>query len=298
MASRLSMAPKFATPSAASTRGKSHAPGSRGSAGCTAHIGGGQASAPRPPAGRAAGRGDNGAQMNPGLAYAVLAYTASGLFPLYFAMLAQVSALEIVLHRTLWSLAVVLGLLAALRRWSWVRPTLADPRRLALCTLSALLLAGNWTLYVRAVLAQRVVDASLGYFITPLVSVLLGVLVLRERLNRAQWAAVALAGAGVAWLTGQAGQLPWIGLTLAASFGLYGLMRKTAPLGALEGLAVETLLLAAPAAALLAAARVRRIICNLGHDGPRHQGRRAQDRARLHLPADRHGLRSVACFRW
>lgn len=190
--------------------------------------------------------------MNPGLVYAALAYTAWGLFPLYFAMLAQVPALEIVLHRTLWSLAVVLALLAALRRWDWLRPTLADPRRLALCLLSALLLAGNWTLYVWAVLAQRVVDASLGYFITPLVSVLLGVLVLRERLAPAQRVAVALAAAGVAWLTWQAGQLPWIGLTLAASFGLYGLMRKTAPLGALEGLAVETLLLSVPAAALLA----------------------------------------------
>jgi chloramphenicol-sensitive protein RarD len=190
--------------------------------------------------------------MNAGLAYAALAYTAWGLFPLYFATLAQVSALEIVLHRSLWSLAVVLLVLAALRRWSWIRPTFGDPRRLALWSLSALLLAGNWTLYVWAVLAHRVVDASLGYFINPLVSVLLGVLVLRERLNRAQWAAVALAAAGVAWLTWQAGQLPWIALTLAASFGLYGLMRKTAALGALEGLAMETLLLAPLAAALLA----------------------------------------------
>jgi chloramphenicol-sensitive protein RarD len=110
--------------------------------------------------------------------------------------------------------------------------------------LSALLLAGNWLLYVYAVQSGQVVEASLGYFINPIVSVLLGVLVLHERLNKAQWAAVALAAAGVLWLTLLAGHLPWIALALAISFGLYGLLRKTATLGALEGLALETLLLA------------------------------------------------------
>ncbi len=189
--------------------------------------------------------------MNPGLAYAALAYVAWGLFPLYFAQLAHVSPFEVVLQRTLWSLLVLLAVLALLRRWAWLKPALAQPRLLALSLVSALLLAANWTLYVWAVHQHRVVDASLGYFINPLVSVLLGVLVLRERLRPAQWVAVALAALGVAWLTWRAGQLPWIALVLAASFGLYGLMRKTAPLGALEGLTVETALLAPLAAGLL-----------------------------------------------
>jgi chloramphenicol-sensitive protein RarD len=118
--------------------------------------------------------------------------------------------------------------------------------------LSALLLSGNWFVYVWAVNHGRVVDASLGYFITPLVNVLLGTFVLQERPRRAQWCALAIAAAGVLWLTFFAGSLPWVGMTLAATFGVYGLMRKTAPLGALEGLALETLLLAPLAAALLA----------------------------------------------
>ena len=113
-----------------------------------------------------------------------------------------------------------------------------------LLLLSALLLSGNWLVYVWAVNHGHVIDASLGYFINPLVYVLLGFAFLHERLRPMQWGAVALAGLGVAWLTWQAGQLPWIALLLAGTFGLYGLMRKTAPLGALEGLAAETLLLA------------------------------------------------------
>jgi chloramphenicol-sensitive protein RarD len=115
-----------------------------------------------------------------------------------------------------------------------------------------LLLAANWLLYVWAVNNGRVIDSSLGYFINPLVNVLLGVLVLHERLRRVQWVAIGIAAAGVVWLTVRAGELPWIGLVIAATFGLYGLLRKTAPLGALDGLALETLLLAPLAAPLLA----------------------------------------------
>ncbi|TMH33328.1 MAG: EamA family transporter RarD [Betaproteobacteria bacterium] len=190
--------------------------------------------------------------MNPGLAYAFLAYVLWGLFPLYFRQVAAVPALEIVLHRSVWALLVLLLLLTALRRWSWLRDVLGRPRQLALFALSALLLSGNWLMYVWAVNHHRVIDASLGYFINPLVSVLLGYAVLHERLRRVQWAAVALAAAGVVWLTWRVGQLPWIALVLAVSFGLYGLMRKTASLGALEGLALETLLLAPIALPLLA----------------------------------------------
>ncbi|WP_372524816.1 EamA family transporter RarD [Piscinibacter sp.] len=189
--------------------------------------------------------------MNPGLLYAALAFTLWGLFPLYFRLVASVPALEIVLHRSVWSLVFVLLVLTGLRRWAWLGHTLRQPKRLALFAVSALLLSGNWLVYVWAVNNHHVVDSSLGYFINPLVNVLLGYVVLHERLRRAQWAAVGLAALGVLWLTWQAGQLPWIALVLAGSFGLYGLMRKTAALGALEGLALETLLLAPLALPLL-----------------------------------------------
>jgi chloramphenicol-sensitive protein RarD len=182
--------------------------------------------------------------MNPGLLYAALAFVIWGLFPLYFHRLAAVPALEVVLHRSVWSLAFLLLVLAWQRRWQWLRELARQPRRLPLFALSALLLSGNWLVYVYAVQSGQVVESSLGYFINPLVNVLLGVLVLHERLRRVQWVAVGLATLGVLWLTWLAGRPPWIALVLAMSFGLYGLMRKTSTLGALEGLALETLLLA------------------------------------------------------
>jgi chloramphenicol-sensitive protein RarD len=182
--------------------------------------------------------------MNPGLVYATLAFGMWGLFPLYFQFIAKVPPLEVVLHRSVWSLGFVLLVLAYQRRWAWLGDNLRQPKRVALFATSALLLACNWMVYVLAVQTGHVVEASLGYFINPLVNVLLGVLVLRERLRPLQWAAVALAACGVLWLTWQGGRLPWIALALACSFGVYGLMRKTAPLGALEGLALENILLA------------------------------------------------------
>jgi len=182
--------------------------------------------------------------MNAGLAYAALAFAVWGLYPLYFRIIAGVSPLEVVLQRSVWSLVFLLGLLALLRRWAWLRQLAAQPRRLALFAMSALLLTGNWLVYVMAVQTGHVIEASLGYFISPLVNVLLGVLVLRERLRRSQWLAVVLAAAGVVWLTLATDRLPWIALVLAGSFGLYGLMRKTASLGAIEGLTLEMLLLA------------------------------------------------------
>ncbi len=182
--------------------------------------------------------------MHTGLAYALLAFGSWGLFPLYFALIATVPPLEVVLHRSVWSLVLVLGVLAWQQRWAWLGETLRQPKRVALFAASALLLACNWLVYVMAVQTGHVAEASLGYFINPLVNVLLGVLVLHERLRPLQWLAVAVAAAGVLWLTWQGGRLPWIALVLAGSFGLYGLIRKTAPLGALEGLALENLLLA------------------------------------------------------
>ncbi len=182
--------------------------------------------------------------MNIGIVYAAGAFLIWGLFPLYFQFIATVPPLEVVLHRSAWSLVFVLGVLVWRRQWAWLGETWRQPRRLGLFAISALLLSANWMVYVLAVQTGRVVDASLGYYINPLVNVLLGVLVLHERLRPLQWVAVALAACGVAWLTWQAGQLPWIALVLASSFGLYGLMRKTASLGPLEGLALENLLLA------------------------------------------------------
>ena len=182
--------------------------------------------------------------MSSGVLAAAVAYCLWGLFPLYIKQIAAVPPLEIVAHRSVWCLVFMLALLAALKRFAWLREALRQPRTLAAFAASALLLSANWLVYVWAVNNDRVLDASLGYFINPLVNVMLGYLVLQERPRAGQWAAVALAAAGVLWLTLGAGQLPWVALVLAASFGLYGLLRKTAPLGAIEGLTLETLVLA------------------------------------------------------
>lgn len=173
---------------------------------------------------------------------AAAAYILWGLFPLYIKQVASVPALEIVAHRAAWSLLFLAVLLLALRRLAWLPALLRQPRVLATFALSALLLAGNWLIYVWAVNQGRVLDASLGYFINPLVNVMLGTLVLHERPRPVQWAAVALAAAGVLWLALGAGHVPWVSLALACTFGVYGLLRKTAALGAMEGLALETLL--------------------------------------------------------
>ena len=189
--------------------------------------------------------------MNTGILYAALAYIAWGLFPLYFKQVEDVPSLEVVMHRTLWSLVFVFGVLMVRRQWSWMGTVLRQPKVLAAFVLSAMLLSGNWLTYVWAVQNQHVVDASLGYFILPLVNVALGFVFLRERPRSGQWMAVAVAAAGVLWLAMQAGRLPWIALVLALSFGFYGLLRKVAVLGALEGLALETLVLAPVAAVVL-----------------------------------------------
>jgi len=187
-----------------------------------------------------------------GIAYASAAYLVWGLFPLYFALLHGVPPAEVLGHRIVWSLAVVLLLLAWRRNFAWLPGALRNGRVLRSFAASATLIALNWFIYIWAVTNQRVVDASLGYFITPLVNVLTGTLLLHERLRPPQWLAVGLAALGVLWLTVAAGTVPWIALVLAATFSTYGLLRKTAPLGALEGLTIETLLLAPLALAGLA----------------------------------------------
>jgi chloramphenicol-sensitive protein RarD len=181
--------------------------------------------------------------MNIGILYATLAFFCWGLFPLYFHALEAVPPQEILAHRMLWSLLFLLVVLGVRRQWQWLPQVLRQPRVLASFGASALLLTANWFIYIWSVNHGHVIDASLGYFINPLVNVLLGVLVLKEKLRRGQSIAMAVAASGVAWLTWQAGQLPWIALMLGLTFGGYGLLRKTAALAALEGLSLETMLL-------------------------------------------------------
>ncbi len=190
--------------------------------------------------------------MNSGAFYAVLAYTAWGFLPVFFKQLIQVNAFEIVLHRMVWSVVFLLCVLTVLKRWAWLRSVARQPRVLVAFAVSALLLSANWTVYVWAVQNAHVLDASLGYFILPLVNVALGFAFLNERPRPVQWLSVAVAAAGVLWLTVQAGRLPWVALVLAITFGIYGLLRKLAKLGALEGLTLETLLLSPFAVGLLA----------------------------------------------
>lgn len=189
--------------------------------------------------------------MNPGLIYAALAYMAWGLFPIYFKQLVQVNAFEVVMHRMVWSFVFLMGVLFVLKRWAWLRAVARQPRVLLASGLSALLLSANWSVYVWAVQNAHVLDASLGYFILPLVNVAMGFAFLHERPRPAQWLAVAVAASGVLWLTLQAGRLPLVALVLACTFGTYGLLRKLAKLGALEGLTLETVLLLPMALGLL-----------------------------------------------
>jgi chloramphenicol-sensitive protein RarD len=181
--------------------------------------------------------------MNSGIVYASLAFFFWGLFPLYFHALDEVPPQEILAHRMLWSLMFLVIVLTVRQQWKWLRRVLRQPRILASFVASALLLTANWFIYIWSVNNGHVIDASLGYFINPLINVLLGLMVLKEKLRRGQWIAMAVAASGVAWLTWQAGELPWIALILGITFGGYGLLRKTAALAALEGLSLETMML-------------------------------------------------------
>lgn len=188
---------------------------------------------------------------NRGVLYALTAYIMWGLLPVYWKALQNVPALEILAHRIVWSVVFTICILALRRQWGWIGAAVRSPRTLLMFSAIALLISVNWLVYIWAVNAGFIVETSLGYFINPLVSVLLGVVILRERLRVGQWVAIAVAGAGVLYLTARYGTLPWIGLTLAVSFAIYGLLKKTAQLNALEGFAMETGMLALPAAAYL-----------------------------------------------
>jgi chloramphenicol-sensitive protein RarD len=199
-----------------------------------------------------------------GLASALLAYLAWGLFPIYFKLLPGVPALEVLSHRVLWSV-VLLGVAAPLLgRGGTVLHALGPGKRLAILA-STLLIAANWLTYIWAVQVGRVLEASMGYFVNPLLSVLLGVVFLRERLRRFQVVAIALAGVGVVVLVVRLGTFPWLPLTLALSFGLYGLVRKRAAVDAVGGLLAETALLA-PAALALVLLRAHAGVGAFGHD--------------------------------
>jgi len=204
-----------------------------------------------------------------GTIYGASAYLLWGLFPLYWPLLEPSTALEVLAHRVVWSLVVVVVLLGITRRLSYVRAAVRDRRRLAQIAVAAVVVAVNWGTYIYGVTNDRVLETSLGYFVNPIVTVLLGVLVLGERLRPAQWAALGLAFLAVVVLTVENGSPPWIALILAFSFGTYGLLKKTAGVGAVEGLAIETGVLLPVAAAYVAFLGVTGA-GTFGAEGPAH----------------------------
>ncbi|OKJ60063.1 protein rarD [Streptomyces sp. CB02009] len=186
-----------------------------------------------------------------GLLYGIGAYGMWGLVPLFWPLLKPAGSVEILAHRMAWSLVFVGVALLAVRRWGWVRELVRSPRKLGLITVAAAVITVNWGLYIWSVNTGHVVEASLGYFINPLVTIALGVLVLQERLRPAQWAAVGIGFAAVLVLAIGYGQPPWISLTLAFSFAVYGLVKKKVNIGGLESLAAETAIQFLPALAYL-----------------------------------------------
>lgn len=189
--------------------------------------------------------------LQSGAFYAVLAYTSWGLLPLYWKLFGHIPALEVLSHRILWSMVFLFGLLLIQRRLKEFADVWRSPRHVGILLLTATILACNWGLYIYGVNTNRVVETSLGYYINPLVNVLLGFLFLKERLNRVQTLAVGLAAIGVANFIWHVGTVPWIALALAFTFGLYGLLRKSAAIPPMVGLTVETLLITPVAVVLL-----------------------------------------------
>ncbi len=185
-----------------------------------------------------------------GFAFGLAAYATWGLFPIYFKAVRAVPPLEILAHRVVWSMVFLAGLVTWQRRWREFAASLA-PRRLVPYVASTTLVSANWLIFIWAVQTGRILESSLGYFVNPLVNVLLGALFLHERLTRVQLGAVALAAAGVLALALRLGSFPWVSLALAGTFGLYGLVRKAARIDAIVGLLLETALLSPLALGLL-----------------------------------------------
>ena len=186
---------------------------------------------------------DDRRQTVAGALFALAAFGLWGINPVYFKAVDHIPELEVLAHRVVWTVALLAALVTATGGWTTVARALRDRQTLAMLGLSAALISANWFIYLWAVVAERVLETSLGYFINPLISVLLGVLVLRERLSPLQGVAVALAGLGVLNLSLEAAGLPWVALSLAVTFGFYGLIRKTVRIGSVEGLLVETSLM-------------------------------------------------------
>ena len=197
------------------------------------------------------GRADN-ERASTGLIYGLLAYGLWGVLPIYFKQLGGISSLDIVAHRIIWSLLFLTALLAITRGWGQVRKGIKDRRTLALLLTTSVLIAVNWLLYVYAVTSGHILAGSLGYYLNPLMNILLGRFILKERLTRLQWAAVGIAAAGVAVLAAGAGTTLWISLTLCVTFATYGLLRKVAAVDAVAGLSIETAILLPVAIAWLA----------------------------------------------
>ncbi|GAA4074393.1 EamA family transporter RarD [Streptomyces hundungensis] len=187
-----------------------------------------------------AGSAEPAGQQRAGLLYGIGAYGMWGLVPLFWPLLKPADAMEILAHRMVWSLGLVAVVLLAMRRWVWIGELVRQPRKLGLIAVAATVITVNWGVYIWSVNSGHVVEASLGYFINPLVTIAMGVLILKERLRRAQWIAVGVGAAAVVVLTVGYGQPPWISLTLAFSFATYGLVKKQVNLGGLESLAAET----------------------------------------------------------
>ncbi len=202
-----------------------------------------------------------------GILYAAAAFVIWGLTPIFWKLLLAVPALEILAHRIIWGLLLVAMWMTARRRWRDLGDVLRRPRTVLTLLASTLFIAVNWGLFIYAVNTERVLSTSLGYYINPLVNVLLGLVVLRERLDRAQWIAVGLAAAAVTVLTIRLGQLPWLSLALAFSFGFYGLLRKTVAADAVVGLTFETAALTPLALAFLLVAE-HRGAASFAHHGP------------------------------
>jgi len=212
-------------------------------------------------------------EVRRGTAYGIAAYGIWGLFPMYFHSLAPSGPWEILAHRILWTLVLCALILTVRRDWAWLRPTLAHRRLTLGLVLAAFLIAGNWGVYVLAVLSGRTYEAALGYFLNPIVTVFLGVLVLGERLRPGQWLAVGVGGVAAVYLTVAGGIIPWIPLVLALSFALYGLTKKRvgARLTAMQSLAAETLVLGPVAAGILAWVAMSGAT-TLGRHGAAHTG--------------------------
>lgn len=179
-----------------------------------------------------------------GLVYALLAFLMWGLFPLYFHALSAVPSVEVLAHRVIWSALLLIGWASWRGRLGPIFKEFGKPRRMGFYALTTLLISANWWIFIWAIQNGRVLEGSLGYYINPLVNVLLGVLFLHERLNPRQWLAIAIATGAVLWLVVAKGVVPWVSLSLALSFGSYGLIRKMAGFDAMLGLTIETLLLA------------------------------------------------------